>query len=349
MKVLILFRGSSGRFGGSERVLAAFVRVFKESGYFVKVVSFDGAWNEGFMGVRPDEVEGVRVGSLARFFRSERVVRRVKGLKALFYTYLFWSGSFDYVVDAAYNDLKGSPDIGYVHYPTRRSCGGFKLNYLPSYILEGIFTPRARYILANSSWTLNLIRRCGVDGYVVHPPVNLIKCESYEKENLVVGLGRLGKPWEEFIEIARAVKTRRSDIKFVIAGYADSRSRVEELRALARGSVEVIPNISEEGRRELLCRARAILHTHPAEHFGLVIVEAMSTGAVPVVHKDGGAWFDIVEEGRYGFGYDTIEEAVDAVVNAVGMGEEQREEIKQKARQYTYQNFKAKILKLINE
>ena len=32
MKVLILFRGSSGRFGGSERVLAAFVRVLRSLG-----------------------------------------------------------------------------------------------------------------------------------------------------------------------------------------------------------------------------------------------------------------------------------------------------------------------------
>jgi glycosyltransferase involved in cell wall biosynthesis len=32
-----------------------------------------------------------------------------------------------------------------------------------------------------------------------------------------------------------------------------------------------------------------------------------------VVHKSGGAWTDLAEEGQYGLGYETAEEAVAAV------------------------------------
>mgnify|MGYP001773164643 CR=1 FL=1 len=165
---------------------------------------------------------------------------------------------------------------------------------------------------------------------------------------MVVGLGRLDKPWEEFIEIAKAVRTVRGNIKFIIAGYADSEARLRQLQIMAHDYVTIIPNISDDVKRELLCRAKAILHTHPAEHFGIAIVEAMSTGAVPIVHRDGGAWIDIVEEGKYGYGYSTINDAVDAVINAITMNKERRQEIKQKTRQYTYENFKQKIIEIIN-
>jgi alpha-1,2-mannosyltransferase len=36
----------------------------------------------------------------------------------------------------------------------------------------------------------------------------------------------------------------------------------------------------------------------------------MARGLPVVVHKSGGAWTDLAEEGRYGLGYETAEEAV---------------------------------------
>ncbi|MGC8974509.1 MAG: glycosyltransferase family 1 protein, partial [Thermoproteus sp.] len=37
----------------------------------------------------------------------------------------------------------------------------------------------------------------------------------------------------------------------------------------------------------------------------------------PVVHKSGGAWTDLAEEGRYGLGYQTAEEAVEALAKTL--------------------------------
>jgi alpha-1,2-mannosyltransferase len=49
----------------------------------------------------------------------------------------------------------------------------------------------------------------------------------------------------------------------------------------------------------------------PQDHFGISVVEAMASGCVPVVHKSGGPWMDILDQqqGTYGFSYSTPKEA----------------------------------------
>jgi glycosyltransferase involved in cell wall biosynthesis len=39
----------------------------------------------------------------------------------------------------------------------------------------------------------------------------------------------------------------------------------------------------------------------------------MARGLPVVVHRSGGAWTDLAEEGRYGLGYETAEEAAEAL------------------------------------
>jgi glycosyltransferase involved in cell wall biosynthesis len=60
-------------------------------------------------------------------------------------------------------------------------------------------------------------------------------------------------------------------------------------------------------------RARAFLHATINEHWGIAVAEAMARGLPIVVHKSGGAWSDLLEEGKNGLGYDTAEEGVAAV------------------------------------
>jgi glycosyltransferase involved in cell wall biosynthesis len=63
----------------------------------------------------------------------------------------------------------------------------------------------------------------------------------------------------------------------------------------------------------LMDRARAFLHATINEHWGIAVAEAMARGLPVVVHKSGGAWSDLLEEGENGLGYETAEEGVAAV------------------------------------
>jgi glycosyltransferase involved in cell wall biosynthesis len=55
------------------------------------------------------------------------------------------------------------------------------------------------------------------------------------------------------------------------------------------------------------------LHATINEHWGIAVAEAMARGLPVAVHRSGGAWTDLAEEGRYGLGYETAEEAKEAV------------------------------------
>lgn len=73
----------------------------------------------------------------------------------------------------------------------------------------------------------------------------------------------------------------------------------------------------------------------------------MSAGAVPVVHKSGGTWLDIVEGGRYGYGYLTEEEAIEALKQALS-DYSLRREVVEKAKLFDVKNFEDNFLKITN-
>ena len=78
----------------------------------------------------------------------------------------------------------------------------------------------------------------------------------------------------------------------------------------AEADVYLIANAPRRTINETMDRARAFLHATINEHWGIAVAEAMARGLPVVVHKSGGAWTDLAEEGRYGLGYETAEEAM---------------------------------------
>ena len=79
--------------------------------------------------------------------------------------------------------------------------------------------------------------------------------------------------------------------------------------------MEIKANINEQDKLKLLKKASIYIHLNRREHYGISILEAMSYGLVPVVPESGGPWEDITEHGRYGYGFNTIDEAVEQIKN----------------------------------
>jgi len=70
-----------------------------------------------------------------------------------------------------------------------------------------------------------------------------------------------------------------------------------------------------------------------------------------VVHRSGGAWSDIVEYGRYGFGYLNHAEAVDAVVKLLANEDLYRRystEARRHSLKFTYGAFKVRLIRYVN-
>ncbi len=111
-------------------------------------------------------------------------------------------------------------------------------------------------------------------------------------------------------------------------------------------------NLSIDNVYRILNKSMAFIHVRPNEPFGIVVAEAMAAGAVPIVHKSGGPWFDIVEMGKYGYGFINAEEAADALCRVLTSDREferMSNIAKKKADEFSYEKFKDRISNIITK
>lgn len=129
---------------------------------------------------------------------------------------------------------------------------------------------KAKRLICSSKYIRN-VAKSTIDQEcdVVYPPIledELDLNSDYEKENLVVGVGKFVEPkhWDEFIEIAKKVKEKRSDVEFkIIGGLNEARSSMpyfRKLQELSKGKVELLTDVSEKEKWDILKRAKVVLH-----------------------------------------------------------------------------------------
>ncbi|CAN6329629.1 unnamed protein product [Urochloa humidicola] len=110
--------------------------------------------------------------------------------------------------------------------------------------------------------------------------------------------------------------------------------------------VEFYKDISYTDLVQLLGGAIAGLHSMTDEHFGIVVVEYMAAGAIPIAHKSAGPMMDIVldEDGHQtGFLASEKEEFADAIIKVLRMSEQERQEMaaasRKRAQRFSGQRF----------
>lgn len=258
--------------------------------------------------------------------------------------------SFDYILASQYDSLIGKFDFEYVQNPSRKFFSIKDITKIksPISLIDFLTTiPFKNYsdiIAANSGWMARRIEKLVKKKVeVLYPPVNLIECyNDGKKENIIANIGAIveDKRQDHVIYVAKYLR----NVKFVIIGRIQQYSYYERLVKEAPDNVIFLTNASEYEKREVLCKAKVILHTKEDEPFGIAIVEGMSAGAIPVVHKSGGAWEDIIDKGKYGFGYEKIEELPEVLKQAL----DTRIETRDRAKLYSNENFKLNIIKIAN-
>jgi glycosyltransferase involved in cell wall biosynthesis len=177
-------------------------------------------------------------------------------------------------------------------------------------------------LLTNSKFVQDIIKRfLHRNSLVIYPPIDV---ETFASTSL-------GKPRQGSIVAVVASYTPKRHLeqvpliakyskhaRFVIMGKADdySASTLAALKEHTRmlhveDRVTMLQNVPIKQLLETLSKAKVYLHTMPQDHFGISVVEAMASGCVPVVHKSGGPWIDILDkhQGTYGFSYSTPAEA----------------------------------------
>jgi O-antigen biosynthesis protein len=161
---------------------------------------------------------------------------------------------------------------------------------------------------------------------VLYPPVDMGGPKA-KKEKLILSVARFeiggSKKQKELIRAFHMLLKRNSHLLdewrlLLVGGSLPNNPYLKEVRALAEtyaGRIEVRVNVPATELQALYAKATIFWHAcglnetepHLIEHFGMTTVEAMQNYCVPVV-INGGGQREIVEEGKSGFLFNTLDE-----------------------------------------
>lgn len=324
--------------GGAEKLCLETISAFEGAGHSVTLVT---AEKTDWTAVQK-HFSTFTMPNKEIYFTSAKLSKRLSNpiiAITLFFGYVFEhvflkiSGKYDIIV-STFGDLVYSlVDVAYVHFPLRAS--GTYSQLLPiTNVAKWRFQSKlynlsllifnkipSKAVLVNSSFIQRVVENSlHVNAKVITPPVDvnyfLQSDKNQQRKDTIITLS--GYSPKRHLEQIPAIASRTKFGKFMIIGKTDEYSfeTIRKLETLTRqlnieNRIELLKNVSRLKLRELLAEAKIYLHAMPNEHFGTAIVEAMASGCVPIVHKSGGPWLDILDQkqGEYGYAYCSPEEA----------------------------------------
>ncbi len=229
---------------------------------------------------------------------------------------------------------------------------------------------RIEKIICNSYFTKKTIdEEYGVDSIVVYPPVDVADFKPKRKENLIVSIGRFSqlkqaKRQDVLIKaFKRLYDSEFNDWEFILAGGTEVGvgDYVKKLRKLAKGyPIRILESPSFSQIKELYGKAKIFWSAagfganedkepEKVEHFGIVTVEAMASGAVPIVFSAGGHK-EIIADSKNGFLWENTRQLLKDTRNVVeekGILNKVSKKAKEDSRIYEYERFEQEFQELV--
>lgn len=310
------------KWGGAERVLLTLNEIFPNAPLYTAVYSPKKAkWAKIFPNVIPTYLNKIP------YLREKHEL--LGTFTPLAFELLDMSG-YDLVISVTSEAAKGvitSPSSQHICYcltPTRYLYSGRKLynekppSYLnfPLYryiskpflyyvtIWDNVAASRPDNYLAISTVVKERIKRYyHRDSEIIYPPVDVEKFK-------VNGKVRKGN---YYLLVSRLVPYKKVDLavnafnklgkKLIIVGVGSEQAK---LKSIAKENIEFVGEVPDTKLSEYYQKAKALIFPQE-EDFGIVAVEAISSGT-PVVAYKGGGVKDIVVDGVNGVYFDTQEE-----------------------------------------
>jgi glycosyltransferase involved in cell wall biosynthesis len=367
MRVAV-FNAHIGLAGGGEQVALNMARALEERGYSVDLVTYrfevedvERAFKLLTPGYKPRKL---MIYSVPRFMKLLGVGGRFVRLRRLLLVNDFLKRSreeYDLIIDTSSN-MPTKADVVYVHYPAvLRTSNKSGLHWaLYDKLVQSVakrLLGRPKLVLCNSSWTANEFAKTfsiGNNVEVLHPPVDVEffrEVALKEKDDIVVTVSRFTpeKNMERIVDVADKLR----NFRFIMIGNKAKYSepvidKIEKrIRELKADNVELLFNVPRDKLREILGSAKYYLHPPFAEHFGISVVEAMSAGCIPIVYRDGGAWYDVVSRVSDNLGYYNIHEVphiIKVIEKEEWLYDKFRERSMEVADMFTYGLFKKRLL-----
>jgi glycosyltransferase involved in cell wall biosynthesis len=348
--------------GGSERLCLAIIEGLKEKGYNVTLGTFEktrwrnvekifgNALKPDFEIVKPRYFGYSAYGELLNFHRLLSKISQNYEVVIVSCT-----SPWFYCPTAKKAIIYMIPPVSYMNV--------LKRAYLTPYVfIQKMFLKKTKnkVILTNSSFSSRVIEAIyQLKCKVLYPPINIKDFNpSPKKEDLVVSIGRFDS-FKKFELLIRAF-THVKDGKCIIMGSAYNSASIRYLMKLRQlinnmklnHRVTLNVNVSFDILKNILSKAKIYVHCAILEHFGISVAEAMASGCVPIVHRSGGPYTDIIEFDKHGLSFVNIQELannINLLLTNKGMYEILRLKAIERARIFNKEQFKKGILKYVND
>jgi glycosyltransferase involved in cell wall biosynthesis len=218
----------------------------------------------------------------------------------------------------------------------------FGMSYLR--LWDKISADRPDQYVANSRFVAGRIKKYyHKDAEVIYPPVSLDNFHiSPQLEDYYLAVGR-ALPYKRFDIVVRAFNELKLPLKIIGKG-----PEMEHLQKIAGDNIEFLGYLSDQETSDYYSRCQALIFPSE-EDFGITPLEAMASGRPVIAYRGGGALESVVEN-KTGVFFDRQTPA--DIIEAVRDFRTEKfdpEEIREHARKFDRNIFKAKIKKLVED
>ncbi len=354
MKKALIFDPYLDTLGGGERYIFSFALGLIKNGYSVVLAwptrkELDAA--ELRFGM---DLSQVAIDATAHALCSQKTAYTERLSFTKEYDLIFW------VSDGSLPFLFSKNNLIHLQVPFKKMGGNSTITSLKS-----VFIKKFVY---NSDFTRTVLEKHlqKDKGFVLYPPIDTESFKPGQKENLILSVARFDSPshskrQDVLIEAFRKLSEKVSGYKLILAGGLMGEEVVlQKLKTAAAGlNIEFVLNPDFGKLKELYAHAKFFWHaagyeineqTDPekVEHFGMATVEAMASGAVPLVIAKGGQK-EIITHGNGYLCQDAAEIAAktfELINDAETLNEMSKLAVK-RSRDFSISEFEKKLVSLL--
>lgn len=218
-------------------------------------------------------------------------------------------------------------------------------------------------IYAVDEWTRNLmIDKWGLlntENLCLYPEIKTGHFSyTKNKKNQIIILGRISpnKRIDESIKVF-AVGAKNSDYKLVIVGgiTPDSENYIKYLENIAKeqgieNRVKFIGNPSFNELKEKVEESKILIECQRDISLTMTSIECLAAGVIVLVHKNGGTFKEVLDGGKYGVGFESIEEGgrkLGKIIRAIELKKIDPKKFIKRAEFFSEEKFRERLKKIL--
>lgn len=186
--------------------------------------------------------------------------------------------------------------------------------YVTGLNLKYVYKHSDQYVVLSKSFINSFVKLSGVKEInkvkAIANPITIEAPQSYEhinetgKQNTILYVGRMdhaNKRVHRVVEAWETIASKYPDWKLVLVGDGPDKNALDSY--VKKNNIErvVFEGFKKEAPIDFYKKASILLLTSDLEGFGLVVIESMIYGVVPIVYGSYSAIYDIIEEEKSGF------------------------------------------------